>query len=129
MVVLTGLLVSGVSMAEEPDYGEAIRYKLGSGFSNMLLGMGEVPKNVINTANETNALFGISGGLIKGVLHTLGRTLAGTLDVLTFPAPTKPITNPAYVWQNWKTETTYGPYFAPQKSLPPSAQKPPAKAP
>lgn len=123
------LLLASSSWAEEPDYGEAIRYKLGSGFSNMLLGLGEVPKNVINTANETNALFGISGGLVKGVLHTLGRTLAGTVDVLTFPVPTKPITHPPYVWQGWKTETTYGPYFSTQKPVPSVAGSRPVQSP
>ena len=107
--------------AEEPDYGEAVRYKLGAGFSNMLLGMGEIPKNVINTANESNALFGVTGGVVKGILHTMGRTLAGAVDVLTFPAPTKPITTPVFIWQNWRTETSYGPYFTAQKALPPKA--------
>ncbi|CAI8839413.1 putative exosortase-associated protein (TIGR04073 family) [Methylocaldum szegediense] len=104
------LAVSSVSMASD-DYGRDVGMKLGSGFSNIALGWVEFPKNMINTANETNVLFGISGGFLKGGLHTVGRIASGLVDVLTFPLPTEPITRPSFVWENFDVETQYGPVF------------------
>lgn len=100
---------SGAEAAE--DYGEAVKLKLGSGFSNLFMGLLEVPKNIVSTSNQTNLLFGMTGGTIKGTAHALGRTLSGIADVFTAPIGNKPITNPPFVWQNWYTDTTYGPYF------------------
>lgn len=96
---------------EELTYGEMVRTKLASGLTNMSFGLVEIPKNMINTANETNALFGVTGGLMKGTLHTVGRLLAGGLDFLTFPVPSQPITHPTYVWQQFNVDTRYGPFF------------------
>jgi putative exosortase-associated protein (TIGR04073 family) len=93
------------------DYAQLVGRKLASGFSNMALGAAEIPKNMIITTNQTNAIFGVTGGAIKGLLHTLGRTLAGIVDIVTFPIPTQPITRPPLVWQSFETETQYGPVF------------------
>ncbi|MFN5744566.1 MAG: exosortase system-associated protein, TIGR04073 family [Methylococcaceae bacterium] len=115
MVLLLGLLSPGYvlcSTEQGGTYGDAIRLKLGSGFSNMLFGIAEVPKNIINTSNQANVLLGVSGGTLKGVLHSVGRMLSGVTDVLTFPAATKPITTPAFVWQDFATDTSYGPFFS-----------------
>ena len=98
--------------AQKPEsYGTIISTKLGSGFSNIGLCFVELPKNIINTTNDTNLAFGLTGGLLKGVLHMVGRAMAGTVDTLTFPIPTVPITNPPFVWQGYQTETRYNPLF------------------
>lgn len=97
-------------MAEE-SYGEMVRTKLASGMTNMFFGIAEIPKNMINTSNDVNALLGVTGGVLKGTLHTMGRLLAGGLDFLTFPVPSQPITHPPFVWQDFNLDTTYGPYF------------------
>jgi putative exosortase-associated protein (TIGR04073 family) len=97
--------------APRADYAQVVGRKLASGFSNMALGAAEIPKNMIITTNQTNAIFGVTGGAIKGLLHTLGRTLAGIVDIVTFPIPTQPITRPPLVWQSFETETQYGPVF------------------
>ena len=130
VLTVAALAVPAV-MADDGDYGDAVRLKLGSGFSNVVLGMGELPKNIINTSNEVSPLFGITGGALKGLLHALGRTAAGMVDVLTFPAPTQPSTTPPFVWQNWGADTTYGPFFAVRKESPkPRAMMaPPEKSP
>ncbi|MBS1212269.1 MAG: hypothetical protein H6R26_885 [Proteobacteria bacterium] len=93
------------------DYGETVAMKAGSGFTNMALGWLEVPKNMIATSNQVNLAFGITGGLFKGLLHTIGRTLAGTVDLVTSPLPTQPIVVPNFVWENFDMETHYGPAF------------------
>ncbi|MBM4200776.1 MAG: exosortase system-associated protein, TIGR04073 family [Gammaproteobacteria bacterium] len=95
----------------QPDYAQVVGRKLASGFSNMAMGIAEIPKNMIITTNQTNLLFGLTGGALKGLLHTLGRTFSGMVDVVTFPVPTQPITRPPLVWQDFQTETQYGPVF------------------
>ncbi len=98
--------------AQKPEpYGRIIATKLGSGISNIGLCFLELPKNVINTTNEANLALGLTGGVLKGVLHMLGRGMSGSLDMLTFPVPSVPIPAPAYPWQNYKTETQYNPLF------------------
>jgi putative exosortase-associated protein (TIGR04073 family) len=128
----TALLFTGSGAEAADDYGDAVKLKLASGFSNLFLGLVEVPKNIINTSNQVNLLFGVTGGTVKGTAHALGRTLSGIADVFTAPIGNKPITNPPFVWQNWYTDTTYGPYFpVDKKTSPPvagqvpSAPKPP----
>jgi putative exosortase-associated protein (TIGR04073 family) len=97
---------------QKPEsYGTIISTKLGSGFSNIGLCFVELPKNVINTTNDTNLALGLTGGVLKGVLHMVGRAMAGTVDTLTFPIPTVPITNPPFVWQDYQMETRYNPMF------------------
>ncbi len=111
-MLTVAILVSGqIRAAEELTYGEMVRTKLASGLTNMCFGIAEIPKNIINTSNEVNALFGVTGGVLKGTLHTMGRLLAGGLDFITFPLPSQPIPHPAFVWQHFNTDTTYGPYF------------------
>ncbi|QXP84857.1 exosortase system-associated protein, TIGR04073 family [Methylococcus sp. Mc7] len=109
------LLLAGIGAAmpaaQADDYGTTTTLKLGSGLSNLTLGWLEIPKNMINTSNQTNVLFGISGGLFKGLLQTVGRTLTGAVDFLTFPVPTEPIAHPEFVWQKFSDETSYGPAF------------------
>jgi len=117
--------------AEDLTYGEMVRTKLASGLTNMTFGLAEIPKNMINTSNEANVLLGVTGGLMKGTLHTVGRLLAGGLDFITFPVPSQPITHPIYVWQQFNIDTSYGPFFDMSRTppmmkpgLPPKAQNP-----
>ena len=112
IMLAAAILTAGeVIAAEEQTYGEMVRTKLASGLTNMTFGIAEMPKNIINTSNEVNALFGVTGGVLKGTLHTMGRLLAGGLDFITFPVPSQPITHPTFVWQQFNIDTTYGPYF------------------
>lgn len=39
-------------------------------------------------------------------MHTLGRTLAGTYDLVTFMIPTQSLVHPEYVWNDFGKETT-----------------------
>lgn len=105
-----------VLAAEESSYGDMVRTKLASGLSNMAFGIAEMPKNIINTSNEVNVMMGVTGGVVKGTLHTMGRMLAGMADVLTFPVPSQPITHPYYVWQQFNSDTRYGPFFDMQRN-------------
>jgi putative exosortase-associated protein (TIGR04073 family) len=110
------------AVARGDDFASHSLHKLGAGLANLALGWLEIPKNMIATANQTNVLFGISGGLLKGILHTAGRTLAGAADLLTFPLPTRPIVQPEFIWQRFGTETHYGPVFALESDTSPGEQ-------
>ncbi len=109
LIFLLAAVGGAPSLAAPATYGDMVGRKLGSGYTNMVLGLAEIPKNAIITTNQTNALFGVTGGIFKGILHGVGRTLAGVVDLITCPIPTEPIPRPAFVWENFGTETQYGP--------------------
>ena len=104
-----GLKYSPPPALNSESYGQTISRKLGVGFSNMTLGWLEIPKNVINTMNDSNFALGILGGTAKGILHMGGRVMTGIVDVMSFPVPTQPLTTPQFVWDNFTVETRYNP--------------------
>jgi putative exosortase-associated protein (TIGR04073 family) len=67
------------------------------------------------TFNEYNLAAAASVGVIKGFMHTLGRTVTGVYELLTFPVPTEPVAMPRFVWENLGTETRYFPIFNTKK--------------
>ncbi|MFK5950031.1 MAG: exosortase system-associated protein, TIGR04073 family, partial [Methylococcales bacterium] len=75
--LLLSLLVSSApSLAgEQQSYGDKVGKKALNSFSNLTTAVLEIPKNIINTTNESNIAYGITGGLFKGVIHTIGRVL------------------------------------------------------
>jgi len=90
------------------SYGSKIGNKALRGFTNMLLAPIEIPKNVIITSNESNPFYGIIGGIFKGLFHTAARMSAGLVDVVFFPLPTKPNTDPIYPWNDYfDRDTSY----------------------
>lgn len=98
----------------QATYGSIVGKKLGTGVANLATGWIEIPKNTVNLVNDVDTkwvLFGVVGGIIKGTLHTLGRTMTGVLDFITFPLPTEPMIHPPLVWEKFGEDTTYGPYF------------------
>jgi putative exosortase-associated protein (TIGR04073 family) len=116
---LTALVLAICSASADADgkldYGQEVGVKLGSAMSNMGLSWIEVPKNVVLTFNEYNFVSGMSLGVVKGVLHMLGRTLTGVYEFATFPLPTAPVATPRFVYENLDTETRYFPVFIPKK--------------
>jgi len=104
-----------VTQADEPQrqtsYGVKIGNKALNGFANVITSPLEIPKNIINTMNESNFFYGVFGGFLKGLVNTLGRAGCGIADLLTIPLPTKPIAYPVYIWNNFDVDTTYGEVF------------------
>jgi len=111
LLLLVTLLSISSSAAASADYGRDVGTKLGSSVTNILLGWVEIPKNVIATSNQVNVLFGMGGGMMKGVLHAVGRTLTGVVDLISLPLPTQPIAEPQFVWEHFDEETHYNPVF------------------
>lgn len=112
---------------EQQSYGRKIGKKALSGWTNLSLGLLEVPKNIINTTNDSNIFYGLVGGAVKGLVNTAGRMSVGIADLLTFPLPTKPIAQPLFIWDDFDADTTYGDVFRLGKSR--KTETPPAPMP
>jgi putative exosortase-associated protein (TIGR04073 family) len=96
---------------QQSSYGKKIGNKALNAFANLTTSPLELPKNIINTMNQSNFFYGVFGGFIKGLVNTLGRTGCGIVDLITFPLPTKPIAYPVYIWDDFDIDTTYGEVF------------------
>jgi putative exosortase-associated protein (TIGR04073 family) len=101
------------------SYGTRVSYKLLRGLANVGTGIIELPKNVINATNyqgvgpyqNSNLIWGLTGGSVKGVANFIGRMGVGLYDVLTFPFPTHPVATPVLPWQQFYQDTSYGNIF------------------
>jgi putative exosortase-associated protein (TIGR04073 family) len=82
--------------------------KLVNGIANAATGFVELPKTMILTTQREGAVYGLTVGLVTGIMHTIGRTVFGALDAVTFFIPTEPTVRPHYIWQDFDKETTYG---------------------
>jgi putative exosortase-associated protein (TIGR04073 family) len=117
-VLLSAVCIIGSVAQAEPteSYGDVVGRKALNGIANITTGSAEIPKNVIIVNNQYNVVFGVIGGSLKGLLHTIGRLGVGMFDLFTAPIPTYPIIYPAYVWDDFYAETTYGPAGVPEPS-------------
>jgi putative exosortase-associated protein (TIGR04073 family) len=95
----------------QQSYTEKVGNKLLNAFANLTTSPLELPKNIINTMNQSNFFYGVFGGFLKGLVNTLGRTGCGVVDLITYPLPTRPIAYPVYIWDDFDVDTTYGPVF------------------
>lgn len=95
----------------DDSYGDRVSEKALNGFTNINTAVLEIPKNIINTTNDSNVAFGFVGGAVKGILNTVGRMMTGLTDLITAPIITKPIVQPEYIWQDFDADSTYGPVF------------------
>jgi putative exosortase-associated protein (TIGR04073 family) len=92
------------------SYGDKVGEKALQGFTNINTAPLEIPKSIINMTNQTdNIILGVTGGFVKGAVNTLGRFAIGLTDLVTAPIITQPMVKPAYVWEDFDAETTYGP--------------------
>jgi putative exosortase-associated protein (TIGR04073 family) len=104
---------------KQQSYGEKVGNKALVAFANITTSPLEIPKNIINTMNQSNFFYGVFGGFLKGLVNTLGRTGCGIADLITLPLPTKPVAYPIYIWDDFDVDTTYGEVYRlnkPQKT-------------
>lgn len=95
----------------QSSYGEKVGNKALNAFANLLTSPLELPKNIINTMNQSNFFYGVVGGVMKGLVNTFGRAGCGLADLMTIPLPTKPIAYPVYIWDDFDVDTSYGEVF------------------
>ena len=111
LILVSAVLAGAVSLAqaeEHDSYSRTVLQKVGNGFANLTTSALELPKNVINTTNQSNVVFGVFGGMLKGTVNMVGRMGVGLLDLVTAPIPTKAIVHPVLVWDDFDVDTGYG---------------------
>jgi len=100
-----------VAMAEDVstagDYPRNVGEKLGNGIANIVTGFVEIPKTMIVTSRSDGVAYGMTNGFFVGLMHAVGRTVSGAIDVATFVIPTTPLVEADYIWQDFDKETTY----------------------
>ena len=115
------------ALPDNASYGTKIGNKALIAFANITTSPLELPKNIINTMNQSNFFYGVFGGFLKGLVNTLGRTGCGIADLLPFPLPTKPVAHPLYIWDDFDVDTTYGDVYRLNKSQ--KIEQPPTEKP
>ena len=123
--------VNNTNDPQQQSFGQKGDNKALNAFANLTTSTLEIPKNIINTMNQSNFFYGVFGGFLKGLVNTLGRTGCGIVDLITLPLPTQPIVYPAYVWDDFDVDTTYGEVFRldkTYKTYQPIAQTPVAQS-
>lgn len=106
--VVLAMSVSVTQAEEHGTYERGVMQKAGNGFANLTTAPLEIPKNIINTTNESNIIFGVFGGMLKGTVNMMGRMGVGLVDLVTAPIPTQPIIHPVLVWDDFDVDTQYG---------------------
>ena len=81
--------------------------KLNQGLANIVFGIIEIPKNVINITNHQNIFVGVTVGTIRGIVHSVSRVAVGSIQLLTSPIPTSEFAAPAYVWERFSEDSRY----------------------
>ncbi len=107
LLVLSTLFFAAPYAVIADSYPEKAGAKLGNGMANAVGGILEIPKTVIVTSRSDGPLYGATVGLMSGILHTLGRTLYGVVDMATFFIPTEPLLDPDYIWNDSSRITSY----------------------
>lgn len=106
--VLAGALLAGQNAnASEQSYLAGFTSKASQGFFNITTGFIEIPKNIVNISHDQNILVGMSWGLLRGVAHTVGRTLVGSAELLSSPIPSDEFISPPYVWDRFSEDSRY----------------------
>jgi len=106
--MFAALFVIAIPQASANDYTTQVADKFARGFANTVTGWVELPKEISNTTKKENIGMGLTVGLAKGVVHTVGRTVVGALELVTFFIPSPEFVEPRYVWDPFDQETTYG---------------------
>ncbi|MCX7087863.1 MAG: exosortase system-associated protein, TIGR04073 family [Methylococcales bacterium] len=119
MIALLLLFNPYHAFAANQDQGNShisrVGEKLGVGIMNVATGVVEIPRTMIASSKKNGIAYGVTAGFITGIMHTVGRTLCGTMDLVTFMIPTKSLVHPEYVWNNFSQETTYTSNFQMRK--------------
>ena len=109
LIVASTLFLLSSQIVHAQSYQNIMGEKFVSGIANVATGVVELPKNIVLTSQEKGIHYGMTIGLVSGVAHTVGRTVIGLMDVITFMIPTGPSSvQPQYVWNDFSRETTYG---------------------
>ena len=107
LLILSALFFATPYAAMAESYPAKVGEKLGTGIVNVVTGVAEIPKNIMVSSRTHDPAYAATAGFMTGIVHMLGRTLCGTVDLVTFMIPTKPLVNPDFIWKNFDRETSY----------------------
>jgi len=107
LLILSVLFFFSPYVVMAHEYPTKIGEKLGNGVANIVTGFVEIPKTMIVTSRSDGIAYGMTNGFFVGLVHAVGRTVSGAIDVATFVVPTTPLVEADYIWQDFDKETTY----------------------
>ena len=101
--MLAAILLCGASIAsaEEPALHEKMMNKLFRGVVNFSTGWTEIPVQTYHIWTNEGWVAGAFRGPFDGLGMFVARTVAGMVEIATFPFPLPtygPLMQPAYVW-------------------------------
>ena len=108
--ILVGSLVTaspGFADDHKQSYLSGFTQKVSQGFFNVTTGFIELPKNIVNISSDSNIFVGMTWGTIRGVAHSVSRTVIGAAELITSPIPTDDYITPPYVWERFSEDTRY----------------------
>lgn len=98
--------LSGVAQAQTDEtqaLGHQVSEKFIRGMVNLSTGWVEVPRQIYEVGTNEGWVRGILRGPFDGIGMFFARTVAGAVEMATFPVPLptyKPILTPAYAWES-----------------------------
>lgn len=92
---------------EQRSYLSCFTDKVSQGLFNMATGFIEIPKNIVNISHDQNILVGITWGTLRGVAHTVGRTVVGGAEFISSPIPSDDFISPPFVWDRFSEDSRY----------------------
>lgn len=103
-MVLVLFVISLILGMAVPSYAANAGEKLRRGLANFATGWVEIPIAMDKAIKESNPVFGVLIGTVKGTVKGITRTAAGVYDVVTFPIPPygKTWINPEFIGQPTK---------------------------
>lgn len=109
LVLLTAFSAPSFAGHDQQDQSWGSRFvsKASHGLANIATGAVELPKNIGNVTSDSNIFAGLTVGLVRGVFHTVTRTVVGAAELLTSPIPTDDYVTPGYVWERYSEDTRY----------------------
>jgi len=109
LLLLTAIATPSFAGGDDQDTSWASSFvsKASHGLANVTTGLVELPKNIGNVTSDSNIFAGMTVGLLRGVVHTVSRTLVGAAEFITSPIPTKGYVTPGYVWERFSEDTRY----------------------
>ncbi|MFA6162415.1 MAG: exosortase system-associated protein, TIGR04073 family [Methylobacter sp.] len=107
LLILSALFFATPYTAMAEGYPAKVGEKLGTGIVNVVTGVVEIPKTIMVTNRAHDPAYAATAGFMTGIVHMLGRTLCGAVDLVTFMIPTQPLIKPDYIWKNFDRETSY----------------------
>lgn len=102
ILVLASLCVLPVQAEEPANLETQISQKFLRGVINLSTGWMEIPRQVYEVGQNEGWVTGVLRGPFDGIGMFFARTVAGVVEVATFPVPLptyQPILSPAYAWE------------------------------